>query len=159
MNSDLIELLRCLKEFKVKYLIIGGQAVIYYAEPRYTKDVDILVEASKSNSKRLIAALKEFGAPTDNLTEEDFSTPGTLYVFGLPPNRVDILTSATGVDFKSAWKNRTRIVLKKVPAYFCSKKDLIKMKKAAGRLQDLVDLESLGEKLNNKQIKTLRGKT
>ena len=143
MNSDLIELFYCLNEHKVKYLIIGGQAVIYHAEPRFTKDLDILVEPSKLNSKRLVSALKQFGAPTDNLNDGDFSKKGTLFVFGIAPNRVDILTGASGVTFTTAWKNRVVVEQKKVKTFFCSKADLIKMKRAAGRPQDLLDIEAL----------------
>ena len=143
MNSDFKDLLRCLSKERVKYLIIGGYAVSYYSEPRYTKDLDIWVEPTKSNSKKVIKALTTFGAPTDNLDEADFSKRGTLFIFGLPPNRVDILTSPKGATFKTAWKNKTVVNLNKLKLNFISIKDLIKLKKATGRPQDKLDLESL----------------
>ena len=83
MNSDLIELLQCLRRFKVKYLIVGGQAVIAYAEPRYTKDLDLWVEPSKENAERLVKCLREFGAPLASVSEEDFSKEGTIFIFGI----------------------------------------------------------------------------
>ena len=85
MNSDFKDLLSCLNEKKVKYLVVGGYAVTYYAEPRYTKDLDLWVEASPQNSRRLVRALSDFGAPTDSLAPLDFATPGVLFIFGIPP--------------------------------------------------------------------------
>lgn len=144
MNSDLIELLRCLKEYKVKHLIIGGHAVIHYSEPRYTKDLDLWVEASLTNAKRLIASLARFGAPVDNLSVDDFARPGTLYVFGIPPNRVDVLNRIKGATFAAAYKRKQLLEISrglKVP--IIELVDLIALKKAAGRPQDLIDLEKL----------------
>lgn len=143
MNSDFKDLLRCLSANKVKYLIIGGYAVSYYSEPRYTKDLDLWVESTKQNSKRLVKALQQFGAPTDNLSPIDFAEPDILFVFGIPPNRVDILTKARGVSFAAAWKDRETIALGRVPMQFVSRRHLKKLKKTAGRAQDLLDLKKL----------------
>jgi ribosomal 50S subunit-associated protein YjgA (DUF615 family) len=143
MNSDFKDLLRCLNEYKVKYLVIGGYAVSFHTEPRYTKDLDIWIEASKVNAKKTIKALEDFGAPVSNLNEADFEKAGTLYVFGIAPNRVDILNRVKGTSFANAWKNRTVSKIGKLEINFISKEDLKKQKKAAGRLQDLVDLEKL----------------
>ncbi len=143
MNSDFKDLLRLLNVHHVKYLIIGGYAVSYYTEPRYTKDLDLWVEASKINSKKLILALKKFGAPTDNLIEDDFSKKDTLYIFGIPPNRIDILTGVKGVSFAKAWGDREMVKLGNIKIPFVSKEHLKKLKKKAGRPQDLLDLEKL----------------
>jgi hypothetical protein len=99
MNSDLIELLQSLKKYRVRYLIVGGQAVIAYAEPRYTKDLDLWVEPTKENAKRLVKSLQAFGAPLASVAEEDFSKEGTIFIFGIEPNRVDILTKVKGAVF------------------------------------------------------------
>lgn len=143
MNSDFKDLLRLLNVHQVKYLIIGGYAVSYYTEPRYTKDLDLWVEASKINSKRLILSLKKFGAPTDNLVEDDFSKKDTLYIFGIPPNRIDILTGVKGVSFAKAWGEKEMVKLGNIKVPFISKEHLKKLKKKAGRPQDLLDLEKL----------------
>jgi hypothetical protein len=143
MNSDFRDLLHCLNECKVKYLVIGGYAVSYHAEPRYTKDLDLWVEASPANSKKIHKALQKFGAPTDNLLELDFAKPGTLFVFGLEPNRIDILNRAKGATFANAWKNKVTVKLDKIAIPFISKSDLKKLKRAMGRKQDLLDLENL----------------
>lgn len=143
MNSDLIELLQLLNETGVKYLIIGGQAVIVYSEPRYTKDLDIWVEASKQNATKLVKALAKFGAPRDAISVEDFVKPGTMFIFGLEPNRVDILTSVKGRSFKVAYKDKTLITIGKLKVPLVSLRDLIKIKRSTARPQDLLDLEKL----------------
>lgn len=143
MFPDYVELLQCLNASKVKYLIIGGYAVIRYAEPRYTKDLDIWIEASPQNAKRVYSALKEFGAPIDNLTVAELATPGLVYIFGIPPIRVDILNRAKGATFPTAWKSRQKVPLDGTYAYFVDIRNLRKLKRAAGRAQDLADLEAL----------------
>jgi hypothetical protein len=92
------ELLLALNDFAVEYLIVGGYAVMRYSEPRFTKDLDIWVGTSAENSKRVFAALARFGAPLrhDGVTEEIFSGPQIVYQIGVPPVRVDILTSISG---------------------------------------------------------------
>ena len=146
MYQDYLELLQCLNDNKVKYLVIGGYAVIQYAEPRYTKDIDIWVEASVVNAKKLLKALKTFGAPIANLSVEELSIPGLVYVFGIPPVRVDILNRVSGGKFELAWKVKNVVALEGIKVNFVSQSDLIKMKKATGRPQDLADIASLQKK-------------
>ena len=114
-----------------------------YTEPRYTKDIDLLIEATKSNSKKVVAALLEFGAPVDNLSQDAFAKEGTIYFMGIAPNRVDILTRVKGVKFLQAYKSSEPGKLFGAKVKFISKEDLIKTKKAAGRPQDLLDLHNL----------------
>jgi predicted nucleotidyltransferase len=143
MYQDYLELLQCLNDNKVKYLVIGGYAVIQYAEPRYTKDIDIWIEASVLNAKKLLKALKHFGAPIANLSVEELAVPGLVYVFGIPPVRVDILNRVSGGKFELAWKAKNVVNIDGTKINFVSKSDLIKMKKSAGRPQDLADIVSL----------------
>ena len=116
-----------------------------YSEPRYTKDVDLLVEATKANSRKLVAALRKFGAPLDNVAEDEFSKVGTMYFMGIAPNRVDILTRIKGVAFRQAYNAAEKGKLFDVAVKFISRKDLIKAKRAAGRPQDILDLAKLKE--------------
>jgi hypothetical protein len=146
MSSDLKELLGCLNRHRVKYVIVGGYAVMKYSEPRYTKDIDLLVEASVANSKKVIAALVEFGAPVDNLSQNEFANAGTMYFMGVPPNRVDILTRVKGARFPQIYKSAQKGMLFGVAVRFIAKEHLIKTKKAAGRPQDLLDLAKLTKK-------------
>lgn len=142
MNRDFRELLKTFNEHAVKYLIVGGYAVMKYSEPRFTKDLDIWIEASPENAKNVFQALKTFGSPLEGLTENDFAQDG-FYQMGRPPVRVDILMSVSGIEFKKAWTNRVETDFDGVPAYFIGLADLIENKKASGRLQDLADIEKI----------------
>ncbi len=142
-NSDFKELLNALNEYEVKYLVIGGYAVMLYTEPRFTKDLDIWVEATQENGRRVYAALARFGAPLAGVTAADFSQQGLFYQMGRPPVRVDILTSVTGMQFEEAWPKRVEKDFGGVRTFFLSREDLIQIKTALGRPQDLLDVEKL----------------
>jgi len=142
MIRDFKELLSIFNENGVKYLIVSGYAVMKYTEPRFTKDLDIWVEASADNAKKVFHSLKTFGAPLKGLSEADFSETG-FYQMGQPPVRIDILMEIDGVTFDDAWKNRMQADFAAVPAHFIGISDLIINKKTAGRLQDLADVEKL----------------
>ena len=143
MHSDFLELLQLFAKHKVKYLIIGGYAVGIHAEPRATKDLDLWVEASLPNGRKLLKALVEFGAPTDNLTASDIGEPGLLYVFGIAPLRVDILNRVGNEVFAVAYKDRKVVRAGKIEISVVSKTILKRMKRAAGRPQDKADLKKL----------------
>ncbi|HEY7546694.1 MAG TPA: DUF6036 family nucleotidyltransferase [Blastocatellia bacterium] len=132
-----------LNEEQVRYLIVGGYAVIEHTEPRYTKDLDIWVSPARDNAERVYASLKRFGAPLSNITVEDFANTGTVYQMGRPPVRVDILMGVAGLDFESAWNNRVESSYGEVRTQFLSIEDLIINKRAVGRPQDLIDAENL----------------
>lgn len=142
-NSDFEELLRAFRDCDVKYLIVGGYAVMLYTEPRHTKDLDLWIEASGENSKRVFQALAAFGAPLAGMTAGDFVREGFFYQLGMPPVRVDILMSVDGLSFQEAWPNRQEAVFGQEKAYFISRQDLIKNKLALGRHIDLHDVEQL----------------
>jgi hypothetical protein len=145
MNSDFKELLRIFNAAKVRYLVVGGYAVMKYTEPRYTKDLDIWIEATPKNARAVFKALKEFGAPLTSLTEADFSREGFCYQMGRPPARVDILMSIEGVQFPDAWRSRLPTDFDGVSAQVLARKHLIANKQAVGRPQDLLDLRELLE--------------
>lgn len=146
MYQDFKELLSALNAHRVKYLIVGGYAVSLHAEPRATKDLDILIGRSAENSKAVFAALADFGAPLEGLTPKDFMEPGSFFRMGTPPVMVDILSSIRGVDFDQAWERRVEFhVDSGLSASFISREDLLAAKLAAGRPQDLADAAALGE--------------
>jgi hypothetical protein len=153
MHSDLIEILRVFNLYKVEYLIIGGYAVIFHSEPRFTKDLDIFVRASQENARRVFQALRAFGAPLSGLTEKDFEQEGYWYQVGVAPVRVDVLMTIDGVKFDDAWARRVESTIGDVRAPFISKEDLIITKKAAGRPQDLLDVDALLAPQPNKKPK------
>ena len=143
MNSDFKELLTILNECRVNYLVVGGYAFIHYAEPRYTKDIDLWIEPSLDNAKRLRDALVRFGAWVDGMTLEHFSTERTMFQIGLPPCRVDFLTSIPGLEFGPCFAARKTADINGLDMPLISLADLITAKRASGRERDLRDLESL----------------
>jgi predicted nucleotidyltransferase len=151
VNSDFSDLLNLFNANNVKYLIIGGYAVIQYAEPRYTKDLDIWISVDNPNAAAVYKALKEFGAPLTGLTEADFAEEGYFYQMGRPPIRVDILMGIPGIDFSKAWQQRVEVDFDGLVVKFISREDLIAAKKASGRPQDLIDANLLSQKTNEEE--------
>ena len=146
MFRDFKELLSVLNAHRVKYLIVGGYAVSLHAEPRATKDLDILIGRSAENSKAVFAALAQFGAPLEGLTHKDFMEPGSFFRMGSPPVMVDILSGISGVDFDQAWERRVEFPVDSgLNASFIAREDLLAAKLAAGRPQDLADVAALSD--------------
>lgn len=146
MYSDFKELLSVLNEHRVKYLVVGAYAVSIHAQPRATKDIDILVRPDPDNAKAVFAALTRFGAPLQNLTAADFAEPGPFFRMGQAPLGVDILTEIPGVDFDAAWPRRVEDIVDPASglrADFLSADDLIASKLATGRPQDLADVDAI----------------
>jgi len=143
VNQDFKDLLRVFKKEKVRYLIVGGYAVIKHAEPRYTKDLDVWVAADRENAERVYRALTEFGAPIADMKPEDFEHEGYFFTMGIAPSRIDIFLGLEQLDFEESWEKRVVATLDNTEIYFIAKDDLIKNKEAIGRLQDLADVEKL----------------
>jgi hypothetical protein len=144
-SDDVLELLSLLSAHQVKYLIVGGEAVVYYGHTRLTGDIDLLYEISQDNAGRLFAALSEFwsGDIPEVDSEEEFLHEGLVVQFGAPPNRVDLVNGIGGVTFDEAWANRVDVTVSATQAmtiHFIGLKDLIRNKKSAGRPKDLEDL-------------------
>lgn len=143
MHSDFEELLSIFNAHEIKYLIVGGHAVMLYTEPRYTKDLDLWVEPGRENGEKVFLALASFGAPLTGLSPDDFAHEGFFYQVGVPPVRVDILMSVTGLKFAEAWPNRQESMLGNQKAWFIGRADLLRNKRASGRHIDLHDAELL----------------
>ena len=142
-SSDFRELLNLFEKHKVRYLVVGGYAVMKYSEPRFTKDLDILIASDSENANAVYAALKEFGAPLANLTSDDFTQQDYFYQMGRPPLRVDIMMSIPGIRFEDAWGNREVVEFDNMRILFISRSDLIQSKEASGRPLDKIDLDKL----------------
>lgn len=144
MYPDFKELLSRLNAHKVKYLVVGGYAVSFHAQPRATKDLDILIQADAANAAAVYAALAEFGAPLEELTPGDFIEKGKFYRMGHPPLMIDIFPEISGVNFDAAWERRVDVEIGadlQVP--FIDAESLIAAKLTSGRLEDLADVEAL----------------
>jgi len=145
VNSDFSDLLKLFNANNVEYLVIGGYALIQYAEPRYTKDLDLWISTDIENASAVYLALQQFGAPLDGLAQKDFSEDGFFYQMGVPPVRVDILMGIPGVYFREAWERRETVWFDDLPVFFISRQDLITAKRASGRPQDLIDADLLSQ--------------
>lgn len=143
MNEDFRDLLAALSEAGARFLIVGAYAVSFHAEPRATGVLDIWVEGSPVNAERVIAALRRFGAPLNDLTIADLSSPDVVFQIGVPPRRIDILTSITGVMFDEAWKDRAEVTYGDVRCPVIGRGALIRNKVALGRPKDLLDVDLL----------------
>ena len=142
---DFEEFIALLNAHRVRYLVVGGYAVGFHARPRATKDIDILVDRTPANAKRVRAAIRAFlGTDASNVTEAKLQNPRTLIVLGVAPVRIDILTSIDGVpSFATAWKRRAKGCYGRAPVTFVALEDLLASKRAAGRPQDLADADVL----------------
>ena len=128
---------------EVRYLIVRGYAVAFHGYPRYTKDIDIWIDAERENAEKLLQAIKDFGFEALDLQAEDFLVPGYVIQLGYPPNRIDLLTSIRGVEFAACYASRIEEEIEGTTLRFIDVKNLKKNKRAAGRLQDLADVENL----------------
>ena len=142
-EKDYEEFLELLNKHKVRYCIIGSYALSFHARPRYTKDIDILIEASPGNAEKILIVLEIFGFGSLNLRVEDFSEKGNIIQLGYEPVRIDIMTSLKGLDFSDVWENRVQGSYGKQMVNFIDRQNLIKSKKISNRTQDKADLELL----------------
>lgn len=143
VEKDYEELLKLFNKYKVKYCIIGAFAVAHYVKPRYTKDIDILIESSTDNAEKIMNALNDFGFKDLNLSSKDFRTKGNIIQLGYEPLRVDIVTSLPGCSFDQVWKNKVVAEYGREKVFFIGLDELIQIKKLSGRPQDKVDLDLL----------------
>ncbi|MCD4846663.1 MAG: nucleotidyltransferase [Candidatus Aegiribacteria sp.] len=142
-SPDFKELLKIFEKHEIRYLIVGGYAVMKYSEPRFTKDLDVFIATDPDNANRVYTALKKFGAPLENLTSDDFTNKDYFYQMGRPPLRVDIMMSIPGIEFDRAWKNREVVEMDDLKIYFISRSDLIRSKEVSARPQDKIDADNL----------------
>ena len=143
LSPDFREFIQSLNDNGVRYLVVGGYAVAFYGYPRYTKDLDVWIEMSEENARRMVKALDQFGFGSLGLTVEDFLTPDQIIQLGYPPNRIDILTTLPGVEFSDCYPFRTVVDVEGLPVKFIDLDNLKRTKRASGRFQDLADLENL----------------
>ena len=143
LNQDFKEFIISLNDNRVRYLVIGGYAVSLHGYPRYTKDIDIWIEMSPENARRMVKAMEQFGFGSLGLQADDFQEPDQIIQLGYPPNRIDLITTPPGVDFESCYASRVEVEIDDVKVNFIDLEHLKQNKRAAGRLQDLADLENL----------------
>lgn len=143
MSRDFVEMLSALYAAGARFLIVGAHALAAHGMPRATGDLDIWIQPTPENAARVIHALKRFGAALFDLGIDDLSKPDTVFQIGLPPSRIDILSSISGVEFDDAWDRRIEIVIGDLRVGVIGRADFIANKKATGRPKDLLDIELL----------------
>jgi hypothetical protein len=155
-SADIQDFLRLLARHRVRYLLVGGEAVIYHGYPRLTGDVDFFYENTRANVRRLFRALLEFwdGVIPGITSAAQLSEPGIILQFGRPPHRIDLMNRIDGVRFATAWPSRIRVRLQTrlglLPATYIDAKSLLKNKRAAARPKDLEDVRYLGGHLQGR---------
>ena len=147
MIEDFRDFLAELVKVEARFLVVGAHALSVHGVPRATVDLDVWIDRTPGNARRIWRALAEFGAPLDDLTvtESDLVRPEVVVQLGLPPLRIDILTSVSGISFDEAWPDRVEAPFGDVQVPFLGRSALVRNKRASGRRKDLGDLESLGE--------------
>lgn len=145
MIADYRDLLAAFVEHGVRFLVVGAHALAAHGVPRVTGDMDVWVQPTKTNAARIWRALADFGARlgTLDIAESDFTSPEQVVQLGLPPYRIDILTSISGVSFDEAWQGRLEATLFEVPVAILGREAFIRNKLASGRAKDLADVEAL----------------
>ena len=149
VEKDFEEFIELLAEKRVKYVIVGAFAVAFHSKARNTGAIDFFVDPELKNAKALLHVLADFGFESLEITEADLVKPDVILQLGYEPNRIDIMTSISGVAFSKAFKNKIVGKFGKRQAYFISRNDLIRNKIAAGRLKDRADVEQLRKVGNN----------
>ena len=143
MNQDFRDLFAEFNAHHVEFLVVGAHALAVHGQVRATRELDVWIRPDSANAKRALQALVFFGAPTQELTAHDLSQPGVIFQIGVPPVRIDVMTSISGVEFQEAWEARTVTRFADQEVGVISREHLVRNKRASGRTQDLADLESL----------------
>jgi hypothetical protein len=150
LNRDFRDMLSCLKDERVEFIVVGAYALAVHGFPRATGDIDLWVRRSAENARKLIRALAKFGAPLPSLSEEDFTTPDMVVQIGVEPCRIDLLTGIDGVEFDKAWENKVAVAIDDLEIYVLSKADLLRNKLATGRAKDQGDIAWLEKNRGDK---------
>lgn len=145
LQKDLREFIELLNSKGVEYVIVGAHALALHGHPRYTGDLDVFLRVSPENSKKIVDALTSFGFRDLDISEHDFLVDDNVIQLGVPPNRIDLLMSLTGISFEEVWKDRASAKFGTVPISVISREHLIVNKRAVGRPQDLADIALLSE--------------
>ena len=143
LSKDLREFVELLNSNGVEYLVVGGFAVAWHGYPRFTADIDFFLRAVPANGEAVLRTLRDFGFGSLSLTVADFTRPDQIVQLGAKPNRIDLLTSISGVEFESAWSHREHGSLDGLPVDFIGLEDLLCNKDSTGRPQDLTDAGEL----------------
>jgi len=143
LNEDYKDILRVFADEKVEFLLVGAYALAAHGYPRATVDIDLWIKPSSENADAVLRALRRFGAPVEKLTKADLVAEDTVFQIGVAPRRIDIITTASGLDFDEALTESLAVDIEGIHVRIPSVADLIRNKRASGRTKDLADAEAL----------------
>lgn len=143
IQSDYKELLELFNAHQVEYLIVGSYALAFYGAPRFTGDIDIFVKPDKENAQRILDVLSKFGFTSLELSVEDFQKEDNVIQLGVPPVRIDFLTSLSGVSWDEAYAEKVSGSYGTIPVFYLGRNQFIANKKSLGRKKDLADIEAI----------------
>ena len=143
MTPDYLDMLRVLSDASVDFLVVGAHARSIHGTPRATGDLDIFLRRSAENARKTLVALRQFGAPLEDLGESDLLEPEMVFQIGIAPNRIDLLTDLTGISFDEAWAGKILATFDNLPIPVIGREAYLKNKRATGRLKDLADVEDV----------------
>jgi hypothetical protein len=146
VQKDFKEFLALLNDHEVHFMIVGGYALAYHGAPRFTGDIDVFIKPDSENANRILKVLKDFGFSSLELSAEDFQNENNIIQLGVPPIRIDIITSISGVTWEEADASKEHGYFGDVPVYYIGRDRYIDNKRATGRTKDIADIEALGEK-------------
>jgi len=146
ISSDFKELFELLNKHNVEYLIVGGYALAFHGAPRFTGDMDVLIQPAQDNADKMLLVIEDFGFGSLDLVSDDFIQPGQVIQLGRPPSRIDFLTSISGVSWEEASENAITDTYAELPVRYIGYDQFIKNKRAIGRHKDLADIETLTRK-------------
>ena len=152
LNEDYKDMLQALSDEKVRYLLVGAYALAVHGYPRATMDIDIWVMPSPQNADAVLRALRHFGTPLHNVTREDLQKDGTIFQIGVAPRRIDIITTASGLQFEETYGRSLSVNIEGIEVHIPSIDDLIRNKRASGRTKDFADAEALESLKNSEPI-------
>jgi hypothetical protein len=152
------EFIVLLSSHHARFLVVGAHALAALGRPRATQDIDLFVEPTPTNARRVCAALADFGFTTLSRQADAFAKPDRMATLGRPPLRIDVMTSISGVSFRDAWRGRLRVRLDGIQIGFLGRREFIRNKAASGRPKDLLDIALLGEVSRVSRAKTTAGR-
>lgn len=153
LEPDFKDFITLLNQYKVEYMVVGGYALAFHGEPRFTGDMDIWINNDEKNAVKMLKVMHDFGAASFGFTKEDFLDGGIIKQIGQPPLRIDILGEIDGVVYKDAIKDKQVFTSEGVRIHYIGLKDFIRNKEASGRKKDMTDVKKLQPKLMEKKGK------
>ncbi|MEO7174932.1 MAG: nucleotidyltransferase [Saprospiraceae bacterium] len=153
LDKDFSDFIQLLNTNEVEYLVVGGYALALHGKPRHTGDLDIWINISNQNAKKLVQTIADFGMKSLGLVESDFLSPGYVTQIGLPPIRIDLLSSIDGLSFEDALKNKQQVIEDGMLIQYIGLHDLIRNKESSGREQDLIDAKELRKIVSDHKAK------